>query len=492
MPSPRLLAAAALAASLGFAPPARSQECGRPTDPQGYNGFSYDEAPVNSLAGEHVRVWYALSGPHAPALASGRPDDVPDNVARAVAVGDGALERYAGMGFRLPPSDGALPAPCSNGGDGLLDVYLVHFSAGADGTTAVENCVESGPVFTCSSFVLLESLLEARSHYGTFDLGVRTVLPHELFHAVQNAYDEALDRYWAEGTAQWAADALDPPLTDLEDFLPAFFSDPGRPIDLPGGGAVAGFLYASAVWPVFLSRRHGDAIVREALEHEARNGGRAAEAVDGALTARGSSLAAEFPLFASWNAATGSRADPDGYPDAASYPEVPTEELAAGVEQAGLLAGLSAAYYSFHAETRHRVTFAPADPSRLTARLVPLEGGKALLEDARDLPAEIEGDAIVVVAGKGSLKTDASFVLASEAVPDAPPPPAGNPTGGGPTLNVADAQSDDGCAISPASFGARPGPGFGALIGLGLALGAARRKRAVATSGGCRPPFFWP
>jgi hypothetical protein len=408
------------------------------------------------------------------------------------------------MGFRPPPSDGAALPCSSNGGDGRLDVYLVNFGGSSDGTAVPENCVPGGGAPACSSFVLIEG--DLAPSYGSFDVGVRTVLPHELFHAVQNAYDVDTDRYWSEGGAQWAADSLDPTLSDLEHFLPAFFKDPGRPIDLPGGGVVASYFYGSAVWPLFLAQRHGTALIAEALTQEGLLGGSSAKAVDAALLARGSSLAAEFPLFASWNVATGSRAGTGGYPNAATYPESPTRPLELGVSQAGVLAGLSATYFTFPAgQHSYRLTL-EADPARLAGRFLPLEGGKANLDKASELPADVTGDGIVVVAGKSALKTDANFTLASVLLPDPPPlpmpttpppvpttppptgsmpvpttpvptvtPPGGTPPGATPSLTVADTD-DGGCSLSsPPRSDGRSGA-LAPLLGLGLALGAARRR----------------
>ena len=89
----------------------------------------------------------------------------------------------------------------------------------------------------------------------------------------------------------------------------------------------AAFLYGSAIWPVFLSERFGDDIVRSVLEQEAQQGDSAIAATDAVLRALQSSIADEFPLFAAWNAATGARAGGGGYLNASDYPEVELDEL---------------------------------------------------------------------------------------------------------------------------------------------------------------------
>ena len=80
---------------------------GRPTDAAGYQGYAYGAAEVKTFDGPRARVHYALTGSHAPQLATTRGDLVPDSVALAGDVAETALSRYAEMGFKTPPSDGS-------------------------------------------------------------------------------------------------------------------------------------------------------------------------------------------------------------------------------------------------------------------------------------------------------------------------------------------------------------------------------------------------
>jgi hypothetical protein len=316
-------AAASLAAFLAlFAAPAaaRAANCihDRPTDPGGFGGYVYDTNTFASYGTSKVLVWYATSGHHAPNLASTRSDGAPDDVAQAADVTEDALTRYAAMGYRAPVSDGTYDACASNGGDGRLDVYLVDFTA-ADGQTVAEACTSSNGASLCASFILAKA---QKGIYASWDEAARTVLPHESFHTVQNAYDANIDRFWAEGTAQWAAKTLDPALHDLERNLPAFFAATNRSLDAPAGAVTAEYLYGAAIWPVYLTARDGTDIVRAILEEEGIAGGPALAATDRVLTSKGSSLADELALFAAWNLATGDRAGTGGYADAATYPQV--------------------------------------------------------------------------------------------------------------------------------------------------------------------------
>src|SRR4029079_2947213 len=150
--------------------------------------------------------------------------------------------------------------------------------------------------------VLSEALFRGRV-YATPAEGFKTVVAHELFHTVQNAYDSQLDRFWAEGTAQWAMKTVFPELTDFEGQLPAFFKDNTRSLDTQPSGVTAGFLYGAAVWPLFLTLRHGPDAVRLVIAAEGA-GTKSRVATDTVLASKGSSLAEDLPLFGAWNAAT--------------------------------------------------------------------------------------------------------------------------------------------------------------------------------------------
>jgi hypothetical protein len=369
----------------------------------------YGSAQVKSFdsASGSVRITYALSGPHAPPGASAA---APDAVVAAAEAADAALAKFAELGYRAIVSDG--DSPCaSNGGDDKVDVYLVDFPS-ADGKAVADHCSAGGAVRACSGFVLVENDF-ARSSYANLREGMNTVVPHELFHLVQNAYDADVERWWAEGSAQWAAKQLHPELLDLERNLPAYFSQPWRPLDVPSSGVAAAFLYATAIWPVFLSERHGDDLVRRVFEGLAAGESTVFASAATALAAQGSSLGQEFLWFAAYNAATGSRARSGfGYEHAANYPLVALSPLVGdpGTSIDDVGSGFGAFYYSVESSEPLSFTL-EADPTRMAALLVPMSSGSLDLGAAAALPAETDGSAVVVVAGQSSAKTDAPFRL---------------------------------------------------------------------------------
>ena len=440
---------AALLVALFLSRGALAADCSRPTDESGAGGYAYGAAKVSSLGNARVLVWYTTEGEHAVNPASSRSDGVPDDVASALSVTTDALSGYAAQGYRAPLSDELAPECGENGGDARFDVYLMNMR-GADGMTVPETgrCTSHAPE-QCASYLVAKS--NFADYYDTAEIGIRTVLPHETFHAVQNAYDVELDRFWAEGTAQWATKVLYPELTDLERNLPAFFSQTSRSLEAQPSGVTAGFLYGSAIWPVFLSERFGSDVVRLVLEQEAIAGDPAIVAADTVLQTLNSSIAQEYPLFSVWNSATGTRTGTGGYEHAASYPLVSLVEVSRESTN-GITSGLDSFFY-------HALVTAPAqltletDSSRNTALLVPFEDGLPRVDRVTPLPAQLESEGIVVVSGITTKKTDGPFTLSVTR----PAPP-----------------SDGGCAVSNQR---KPQRAL-ALLFVPLALLGRRRVRA--------------
>ncbi|RYZ67467.1 MAG: hypothetical protein EOP08_02690, partial [Proteobacteria bacterium] len=180
---------AGLALSVGTLAVPAAAACPRPTSAGGYAGNGYDDAVVATLDGPNVRVHYTLEGRHAVT-----------GVATAKTVLDVAEEAftaYAAWGYPLPPSD--VTSGCEGGGDARYDVYLVEFSAG-DGQTVGESCSPAGGLDRCSSWARVAQNLGSR--YGTIEIGARTVVAHELFHAVQYGIVADVPPFWSEGTAR--------------------------------------------------------------------------------------------------------------------------------------------------------------------------------------------------------------------------------------------------------------------------------------------------
>lgn len=459
---PVVLLSLLLSAGAGsVAPSAWAQACesARPTDSQGSQGMSYGSAEVaffDSASGR-ARIHYALSGVHAPPAASTRDDDVPDAVAVAAQAADDALDKFEQLGYVAPLGDAV--SPCgSNGDSGAVDIYLMNFKA-ADGQAVIDHC-ETGAPRRCAGFVLVENNFP--HGYANTAEGLRTVVPHELFHLVQNAYDADLERWWAEGSAQWAAKQVYPELGDLERFLPDYFAAPWRPLNVPPNGVITNFLYATAIWPVFLSERFDADLVREVYTGLGSSSAGVLQTTDLVLQKRGSSLAEEFLRFAAYNAGTGERAPRSGgYLDAASYPLVELTPLTNvdGDLVSDVGSGLGAFYYSLDAQAP-TVLSLDADATRVAALWVPQVDGKLQLEAAQTLPAQAQGAGVVVVAGQNLSRTDAAFTLRGTAR-------LASPNDSGP--------ESSGCSLARISGGRASFGGMAALFVVSL-LGRCRAR----------------
>lgn len=385
--------------------------CPRPTGAGGYNGIAYGDVAAQVLDGPRVRVHYTVEGPHALGDLTDA-DGAPRGARVVLDEAERALDAFAGLGFAPPPGD--VGDGCDGDGDARYDIYLVNFTAG-DGQTVPESC-RGG---SCSSFALAARDLSRR--YGSSQRGAQTVVVHELFHAVQFGITAELPAFWSEGTAQWAADQVNPALTDLESFLPTFFEAPERPLDSQGAGAVGAWQYATAIWPVFLHEQGGWVTpIFEALRDEEDFD----VAADRALADRGSSLADAFARFGVWNAATGARAAGDGYAAARSYPEVPIEALA-GDELALVMTGLSTRYVDLQLGERSQVELAEFDATRTRLHALPFNA-EGTLSVARAAQLEAGGplDAghyVLVVSSTTSSKRDNRVTLRFSPAPSEPP-----------------------------------------------------------------------
>jgi hypothetical protein len=464
------LAATLCATSIVTADAAFAQCPGRPTDPGGVVGFDYDgdtSAQYDTPEGR-VRVHFTEDGAHAPDLETTPPNDDPDFVVLVGQVAEESLDGYEALGFRAPVSDVADSCD-SDGGDDRLDIYLVDFGAG-DGQVVAGPCSGVGAARTCAAFALVDHRLAG---YPSDTVAARTVVGHEVFHVLQNAYVTDLAAWFSEGSAQWAADHLHPELDDLEAFIPAFFEETDRSIDNPPGGAAGAFLYGSAIWPVFLEQRHDTDVVRSILE-----AGPAGDAIwpahDAALATRDSSMAATFPEFAAWNGATGSRAGSFGYADAADYPEVAVESLAGALPLTyeGATSGFASRYVHVDVGATTARASLDTDPERNAGVVLRLTNGRAEEGAALPMPATFEGEALLIVAGVSPRKPDGPFTLTVEVATDE--------GAGGSTSSTASASGATAATSTSATSSSGPGGG-----GVGGSDAGDGDDDAAEDDGGC-------
>ncbi len=231
--------------------------------------FSDRWASVDSANGL-VRVWY-------------RPE-LPDQL-RAGAVA-GAIDATI-----WPKLDGLMTghrpitdlAENCNGGNGRLDIYLAD----------VPNS-EAIPYRACTGgprpvFILLKRT------------SPDALVAHELFHAFQYAYTlsgcitDPNYRWWAEASAQWSQDFVNPADKTEQTVAPYFLNVPELQLDLRD----TAHEYGAYLLPFYVYRKTGDAgFVRKSWENSATRP--ALEALDLALSGGFKTVWPEFARY-NWN-----------------------------------------------------------------------------------------------------------------------------------------------------------------------------------------------
>jgi hypothetical protein len=303
----------------------------RPTDgmadPLGDGYTVVEEVPLCST---NACVHYVGSTDDAPP-----PQDVtggpePDYVGAVSAVVEEVWTAEVGtLGYRAPKSD---ETSDEDGGSGLLDVYLVD--VGADGLYGYcasddPNLDPSYPYWDMSAYCVLDNDYDI-SQFGFPDptLPLKVTAAHELFHAVQFAYDIGEDRWLMEGTATWMEERVYDAINDNRQYLVSSpLAQPLIPLDQSTGFRV----YGTWIFWQFLTEYLGgvvpDATIVRAVWKRAdgspvgqdRYSTQALASAVGARTVGGTRWRFRwaFADFAVWNARPGKYYDEGGaYPAA--------------------------------------------------------------------------------------------------------------------------------------------------------------------------------
>ena len=203
-----------------------------------------------------------------------------------------------------PPPDGGA------GGDDRVDVYLrgALELGGAYGTTIPDT--ELGTPFGNS----YSSWIEVIDTLGVAHRATVTV--HEVYHVVQLGYDRRESLSLLEMFSTWFEERAYDALNSHYIFLKQFFRRPDRGLFEQN--------YTNVPWAIFLTQRHGDAIMRETLVRCGQTPGpNPRGAFDGALQSTvGTTFVDEFIEFGTWNFFVSLRDDGAHYEEGANYPAI--------------------------------------------------------------------------------------------------------------------------------------------------------------------------
>ncbi|AKT36051.1 MXAN_6640 family putative metalloprotease [Chondromyces crocatus] len=468
-----------------------------------------------SPSGEFL-VHYTRDGVNAVPAADVDGSGVPDFVEEVGTTYDEVLAFYMEeLGFRHPVRDGQVAI---NGGDARFDVYLVDFAGTGDGTFQLDpdGCSASLPA-VCAGYMISENDFVGYGYPST-RVANRILASHELFHAVQAAYDAGQGSVLSEGSAVWATEAFDPALNDFEAFIRGYLRNPDRSLNVPLPGPVDPFSYGSALYFRFLDEHHGAGTVR-GLWERCEDGAFGVEdpawieQIDPLLTAKGQgSFATSFVTFATWNLFTGSHADPArGYAQGASYEGVTIEAVAAPFSDRLRSFYASTQYYRVPVGDRAEMTAAlvpqpdtPEDVEGLTLLLVPEQGSTyGSVTQVEDPAAGAEvidvraHDALVVAVVNGLTRGSSRRPTLCIGSPDEVKACADEVSGGGgdggsgggdggsgaggeEPAPRSDRMDDAGCGCRAAGGAAATGEGAGLLAAVALAAAGYRRRRRPA------------
>ena len=294
----------------------------------------------------HFRIHYATSGAdivyeaNVDLNSNGVPDFI-DSVAMAAdSVWDKMINQ---LGFPEPVVD----TFCSNADGPLIDIYVRNLSGVYGQTTFDLDCAVPG-----TYLMQVPAFMEIDNDYSFVNWiypgdsvvnAARVTIAHEFFHIVQGSMDFTEftggesgygDRYWAEMSAVWMEETIYDDINDYYYYLPSFFNQPNTSFQQ----FLAGDLhpYASVIFPIFLSQKYGEDIVRVIWEKEADLGigpnflEATAFAID-SISGGADNYVTAFSEFALWNFFTDFRSTfaPTGlrYEEAEEYPIFPDEKI---------------------------------------------------------------------------------------------------------------------------------------------------------------------
>lgn len=244
--------------------------------------------PVQYIERTNFRVHYTTQGTDAVSVAYA------ETTAAAMARSWAILVDT--LGWMPPPPD------YNQGGDNRYDIYMKRMSAGIAGVTYAENSYSNPyPDGVCSHFRIGVDL----------DLGyLKSTVCHEFHHAIEFRYSVNEGSWWMENTATWSEEIVYPTLNDYLGFLstnPGPFNNPDYPITTFNNV----YQYAGCVWPMYLTERFGNTIVKQMWTYQGTIGGQnTLSGMDYILTAQYSSnLSNALKEYGVWRYFTGTRAD---------------------------------------------------------------------------------------------------------------------------------------------------------------------------------------
>lgn len=269
----------------------------RPTS-GGLFAFSSEDV-IETYDDGAIRVHYSVSGPNVSILNDLDANGTPDYVEMVAHTANEVLDFYAELGFLYPlrESDVGLH---QLGGSDAFDFYLVDFNGSSDGMFGVDAC--QGNV--CGGYMVMENDFRGYG-YPSLQEAVDVLTSHELFHAVQAAYNASQPNWMSEGTAVWAEWKYNPSVDDFFWFAADYIEQSDRSLYRPPSGVATSFVYGTGLFFAFMEEYYQEDRVLLIQEDMFQTDPELA--IDVVLDNM-DDVSVDWMKFAEWNLATGIRA----------------------------------------------------------------------------------------------------------------------------------------------------------------------------------------
>lgn len=210
------------------------------------------------------------------------------------------------LGYLPPPNDNG------NGGDNLLDIYLLTIGPGYYGSTYWEDVIDNDKK-TYTSYIEMDPAFASGFYTHGLD-AMKVTAAHELHHSIQignytNRYDD--DGFFYELTSTSMEEFVFDDVNDYYGYIKNYFNHPETPLEQTDG-------YSAATWNIFLQQRFGYNIIKR--QWELMPSERALYAISESVFESGFSFSKIFNEFGIWIYFTDYRAIPGKYfEEAANY-----------------------------------------------------------------------------------------------------------------------------------------------------------------------------
>lgn len=416
-----------------------------------------DEVSYLDSAEGRVRVWYSQAGSNAVKAGDADANGLPDFAEAVAQHAEEVLIFYEDMGLRAPLSDG------TRGGSAAMDAYLVDFALQADGNFASEYCQNVGSAQQCSGYFQMENDFSGYG-YPSIDMAITTLTSHELFHAVQAAYDIGEESWWSEGSATWGERAFDAENDDFIWLCDAYLQDPERSLDQPPSG-VSAWSYGTALWWWFLSDRYGNDIIAELLEATETSESLTSD-MAAIIAAHGGSLGADWQTFVQWNLATGRQSGAaESFPFAADLDAPPAIITTDAYADEHRYYPLGATYYQYQHAGGHAFFGLAEEAPDVHFYLVPMDSNGDILPAIQDWVGtagvmdlgELAAGDWYIIGTNSTLAEDSTRVLTcfgtESTVAACLPVDSGDSGDSAPVQDTGESKTSEGCGCNQSQAG---------------------------------------